>query len=223
MEYNFEEVGTRIRELRKRRNWSQEDLVAKLYISRNTLSAIENGKKEKFTLDILLSCCSLFDCDMGYLLGEYEECQTLDRQFIHNQTGLSEKAIENLHNLLRYHEGTERIALLNWLLDDPRFTHSLFDHIIKYCNRTLSFTQGRIAYRQEEFLAAKLSKNDISQLIRMKNTGEIHSTITNEKIAELADLKDVSYLKAQRAFDNVLDCLVYHHCKQNGCNLDDND
>ena len=100
MEYNFKETGKRIRELRKNKGWNQDDLAEKLGISRNTLSAVENGKKEKFTLDILLSCCELFQCDIGYLLGEYEECKRLDVQFIYDKTGLNENAVKNLCKLL---------------------------------------------------------------------------------------------------------------------------
>ena len=87
MEYNFKEIGNRIREMRKSKNWSQEDFASDiLHISRNTLSAIENGKQEKFTLDILLSCCSIFSCDIGYLLGEYGDCKTRDKFVLENKS-----------------------------------------------------------------------------------------------------------------------------------------
>ena len=224
MEYSFEIIGNRIRDLRNSKGWNQDRLVEEIRqycgFSRNTLSKIENGNAESFTLDFLLSCCKIFHCDIGFLMGEYNDCKTKDKQFICDQTGLSEKSIDTLHSLLSYKGGVSRIALINWLLNDPRFSYQLFDHIISYCNRSLRFEEGKACYRSEQFLSTKLSRGDISKEIQLLENGTLQSTITQKELTHLADLKDVSYLKAQRTFDNVLDCLVYNHCKKNGCEID---
>ncbi len=102
MEYNFREVGERLRRERKKRKWSQEDFIGELKdrydlsIARNRLSAIENGIEEAFGLEILLAACKLYDVDMGYLLGEYQET-TKNVHDISEYTGLTEKAITALH------------------------------------------------------------------------------------------------------------------------------
>ena len=87
--------------MRKSKSWSQERFIEELekldvQIARNTISAVENGKEKKFTLELLLACCKLFHCDMGYLLGEYGDCSTYDRQHIHEVTGLSGANVERL-------------------------------------------------------------------------------------------------------------------------------
>jgi transcriptional regulator with XRE-family HTH domain len=38
--------GERLRKLREKQNWSQEDLAAKSGIAQNFISKLENGKKE---------------------------------------------------------------------------------------------------------------------------------------------------------------------------------
>lgn len=217
MEYNFKVIGQRIKELRNANKWSQDNLIERLHISRNTLSAVENGRQDKFTLDILLSCCDVFGCDMGYLLGEYEECKKLDAQFVYNETGLSEKAVANLKQLTTYDDGAKRLSLLNWLLNDPRFTHQFLDNIIKYCDRSLVFAKGRELSRNEQFIFSKLTHGDVTTAIQLKETGEFSATITQQELTTLESLRDVSYMRTQRALDNVLDCLKYHHLKKNGC------
>ncbi|MGN0275657.1 MAG: helix-turn-helix domain-containing protein [Hominisplanchenecus sp.] len=102
MEYNFELIGTRIRTERKRSNMSQDEFLAMLScnygigMNRNTLSAIENGRYQNFTLDFLAALCQEFDCEMGYLLGEHDTKTRLAYD-IGKETGLSERAVDCLH------------------------------------------------------------------------------------------------------------------------------
>lgn len=101
MKYNFNKIGERIKTLRKSRKLSQDSFLEILRdnfgfgISRNTLSLIENGNQTALTFDFLYKASKIFDCDIGFLLGEYEE-KTKDVHDICSVTGLSESAIENL-------------------------------------------------------------------------------------------------------------------------------
>lgn len=102
MGYDFQEIGHTVRMLRRQRFGSQEaflDALAQegLRIGRNKLSAIENGRQEQFTLPFLLTCCRLFDCQLGYLMGEYDAV-TMDAQAAREYTGLPEEAITLLHS-----------------------------------------------------------------------------------------------------------------------------
>lgn len=130
MEYNFVEIGQRIKAMRKKCGWSQDKFIEQLnavylQIGRNKLSKIENGDEYAFTLDFLLACCKLFRCDIGYLMGEYGECKTRDNQFIHEQTGLSSKAIQciiDLHHpsdsASRFIVPTDAPDIMNWIIEN---------------------------------------------------------------------------------------------------------
>lgn len=101
MEYNFIEIGQRIRRMRKEQGWSQDAFIDQLKavflpISRNRIVKIEKGDEYAFSLDFLMASCKVFGCDIGYLMGEYGECKTRDNQFIHEETGLSEAAVLRL-------------------------------------------------------------------------------------------------------------------------------
>lgn len=99
MKYNYVEIGKRIREERTAKKWSQDKLCDEVKISRNTLSALENGEPKKLDFQVLLDLCNLFDCEMGYLLCEYDECKTRDDQFIFEQTGLKRESINVLKEI----------------------------------------------------------------------------------------------------------------------------
>lgn len=65
---------------------------------RNTLSDLENGNEGALgaiSLDQMLALCSVFNCSVGHLLGEYD-CKNYDLQFIKNELGLSEESIETI-------------------------------------------------------------------------------------------------------------------------------
>ena len=118
MEYNFPAIGQRIKGLRKERGWSQDQLIDvlqdKVPIGRNTLSSIENGNAKHFELSLLTALCEVFDCEMGYILCEYDNCKTRDLQFVHDMTGLSEGSIE----LLKVYKSVPNMSQIVDLLDD---------------------------------------------------------------------------------------------------------
>lgn len=99
MEYNYVQIGNRIRSEREKLNLSQEKLLENIRekgrpcIGRNTLSKIENGDTKSFnaiSLAQLTSLCEEFDCSISYLFGEYEY-RNYDNKFICEKTDLTEK------------------------------------------------------------------------------------------------------------------------------------
>lgn len=74
-----------------------------------TLKNYENPNKDcNPRLDIVDNLCKLLNCDIDYLLGNME-CETHDKQFIHDKTGLSEDAINKLLEL--YNNAGSRIEI----------------------------------------------------------------------------------------------------------------
>ena len=89
------DVGQRIKEERLKNGYKrQDDLCEELHIGRNTLSAWENGKAN-IELSDLIKLCELFNCEVGYLLCEYDTPYRVQSD-ISEQTQLSTKAIENI-------------------------------------------------------------------------------------------------------------------------------
>jgi len=86
----------RCKELRKEREWSQEDLVQKLGtgLKRETLSQYETGKT-KPDAETLLAMADAFGVSVDYLLGR-ADCKKISAEEVHRRIGLSEQAIEAL-------------------------------------------------------------------------------------------------------------------------------
>lgn len=93
----YKKIGERIRDERKNTlEYSQEQLAEQLECVRQTISAWENGDRiNKITLEQLFALCDILECDIGYLLCEYDTKRHINAG-IPEETGLSEQTIENL-------------------------------------------------------------------------------------------------------------------------------
>ena len=97
--YDSERLITRLKEVRVNNHLTQEELAEKLDISRDTVIRWENPKHKALpSLEELIKLCNLYECELSYLLCE-QECTIKDTQAIRNYTGLSERAIEVLHEI----------------------------------------------------------------------------------------------------------------------------
>ena len=130
---DYKTIAEKIRSCRAEKDISQEKLIALMQdrgagISRNTLSALENGEQVKLSLESWQVLCELMGCDFGFLLGEHA-CKTLDAQGIVNYTGLSEDCITTLANLKLF----EKVFLERLLNPQSRLhLYELSDSYTKY-------------------------------------------------------------------------------------------
>lgn len=132
-------VGNRIRKEREKIGLKKSDFLPRIYkseTSHKTLTAWENGERLPDT-DSLALMAELFDCDMGYLLGDYAEHHRVTAD-ICTETGLTEKAVDVI---LQYkNQNPEYIKSLNFLLESDNF-ESVLSSICEY-SETLHLLKG---------------------------------------------------------------------------------
>ena len=98
MRYDWRKIGERIRAERKASKLTMEELADEIYTTRQTISKWENGTGVEITLNMLLELCRVFDCELGYLLCEYDTKRRTTIN-ISKETGLSKMAVEHLQTL----------------------------------------------------------------------------------------------------------------------------
>lgn len=99
MTHNLESLGQSIERARKNAGFKTIASVAdKLELAQyQTVSNWEKGKSAP-SIETLLKLCELFDCDLGYLVGEYP-CPRLDLSIAHESLGLSPDALAVLQGM----------------------------------------------------------------------------------------------------------------------------
>lgn len=133
-----EKIGQRIKQCRIEAELTQIELLEKVHASATstpTLRAWEKGKRLP-DIQTLLYMCIIFDCDIGYLLCDYDtkRWQAAD---IQQYTGLSESAISRLHDRLqkpatvhddkgkKHHTNKHPYLTLNYIIEAPQFIELL--------------------------------------------------------------------------------------------------
>lgn len=127
MKYNAEEIGKRIKFQREKHKWTQKYLGQKLHITSKQISIYESGTLPP--LDNLLELCNLFDCELGYLLGEDTYTNgTLFETKVYDTIGLNSDSIRVLEYITnansRFYFGNESQKfreILNALINSQNF------------------------------------------------------------------------------------------------------
>lgn len=129
--YDFKQIGKRIREERtntqnatgRKKAMTQSDLANEIGVSRQTIAKWEHGEIDQLLMGDLLKLCNLFNCELGYILGEYN-CRTRTATDIHKEICLSEVAISRLSSVsavpgmrLYTQETKDRQTALNAILE----------------------------------------------------------------------------------------------------------
>lgn len=129
MLYSWHIIGERIRTNRKEKRISQETLaiyvkqITTIPITRQTVAGWENGKPIK-KLEQLTALCEIFDCDMSYLLCEYDTKHICTQDII-SSTGLTEKAVDELINLRKI--GSHLTNTLSKILENKNLLYQIHD------------------------------------------------------------------------------------------------
>ena len=187
--YNPKETGKRIKSCRKEIAKSQDLFLMryqdKLGIGRSSLSKCENGDGDMTVWD-LLKLCSIFDCDPGYLLGEYT-CKRRQASDIYEKTGLNEKAVTTLLSM----EPQER-RFISDILGNRDFlqtigkTYCQYRDAVKYYGGKngigLTTNSGMLQYeRGQDGATMNVPLQDAPNYIRFDFMQEILNFIDREK------------------------------------------
>lgn len=122
MEHDKKAIGTRIKRERTVAGFkSQADFAAALGYSKDSRQTIWNWEKgERLpSLDDFEKMCEIFECELGYLLCEYD-CKTREATNISVATGLSEKAVNKLIQI-NGSERSETMSTLGLMIEHESF------------------------------------------------------------------------------------------------------
>lgn len=196
---DYKKIGERIRKERKALDETQDSFAEKHGISRGTVVSWEKGDSCP-SLQKMLDLCKEFNCEIGYLLGEYD-CKTRQATDICRETGLSEEAVNILIECKRLDD-----SVLDWQLKtlcDPDFYHDDGDAPLGYVPYNKNeIVAGTIAYKQKEPHCKEIDLINSFIISSMDIALLSDRLIKQKKLSEVNSVK--KYFKEAKAiFDDV--------------------
>lgn len=98
--YDIVETGNRIKELRKQKEKTQEQVAADVGINAKTYQAIEQGKRGA-SIDTLLLLSEYFKVSMDFLVKGVDRVSALDLQLSAMGRDRQEKVVRIMKNIIR--------------------------------------------------------------------------------------------------------------------------
>lgn len=170
-----------LKKARKEEGLTQDQLAKRLNIQVQNVRNWEQGRTLP-EYETLFKLMEIFDCDMDYLFGRIE-CRTHDKQFIHEQTGLSERAIMILqrsatHDLtgIPFDIAAQPLppdgsAILSSIIESPVFT-VLIERIHDLLSLTQQTADGIVNDDTRQQLAERL-ENALKQSIGLQSKQDL--------------------------------------------------
>jgi len=212
MKYSNELVGKRIKRERKRKEWNQEDLLDKLGRSRESRRTVISWEKGKVLppLDDMFSMCELFDCEIGYLSGEFPDPHHATTD-ICTETGLTAGAVETIMAIRdfsanqkaeqRKHGKTAftMLDLLNHLLGDKGF----FEEGNSCMLNSLAYAIGFRCYYEVVPMLEQIPQEHDGFIWSM--AGKAYLAEHGHAIVDKATASEASMQAAIRSFSRIID------------------
>lgn len=199
MKYDCEKIGRTILSERKKHSLSQAELGNKIGVVGKQISNYETGKLIP-PIDVMLDLCEVFNCELGYLLGEddYSE-RTKIETIITQSTGLNVDALKNIRkitgdnkNCLHFgYESESYRLILNKILSSPLF----IDFIECLYELDISATSSQKGLVDIE---KRIGKEYSSEAF------ELYNTFGNDTDPNASELEPEQY-EALRLIDSAID------------------
>lgn len=129
--------GERLRDLREERGYTLDELEEALTkkntsISHTTLGKYENDADIK--LSYLKILANFYNVDIDYLLG-YTNTRRKDvtHKVVSTKFGLSDKAMNRLENMKRDFFRSEKLEIINYMLESPLFVNVILERFTECC------------------------------------------------------------------------------------------
>ena len=179
-EENLMKFGENLRNLRKAKKLSQEELAEKMKVSRQSVSKWETGEAYP-EMNNLLELCKVFHCRINDLVNNLLDLNSLDEDIRMNVVKLKKEQQNKVKALSRALALIAKIGRILCILCIPIVAASMV---------TLAFITSKLEIKNNEIV---FNENEILSIVEMDN--KIALNIKDSTLIELTKDSDIARLK----------------------------
>lgn len=190
-----------LRKLMDEKKTTQNELADYLDKTRQAISYYCDGSSSP-DWETIVKVANFFDVSTDYLLGRTSDPDRVPSAA--DELGLSVDAIKTLHSYRVFNGGSNRLALLNQLLENPTFAFSLLDRIYQHRQKHIEFLTAYKQRRTEIDALYDRTRGDVVKEIQLYQNDYPTVSISRAEVAALHEQSDVTQYRIQKAFNSIL-------------------
>ena len=190
--------GDNLRQIRKSKKMSQEELALKVKVTRQSVSKWENGESYP-EMNNILELCKIFNCKLNDLVHtDMSDISLLDEQIVMNVVKFNEKKQKQMKSLSNVIEMIGKIGSIVLMVAIPFILLVMI--LVPYVVTNVDISENEIAFKTDKIKIIDKNKIEIHDVIVGEFDGDISENEVIKMFLNNSNFKIISYIEVGLIF-----------------------
>ena len=190
--------GDNLRQIRKSKKMSQEELALKVKVTRQSVSKWENGESYP-EMNNILELCKIFNCKLNDLVHtDMSDISSLDEQIVMSVVKFNEKKQKQMKSLSNVIEMIGKIGSIVLMVAIPFILLVMI--LVPYVVTNVDISENEIAFKTDKIKIIDKNKIEIHDVIVGEFDGDISENEVIKMFLNNSNFKIISYIEVGLIF-----------------------
>lgn len=190
--------GDNLRQIRKSKKMSQEELALKVKVTRQSVSKWENGESYP-EMNNILELCKIFNCKLNDLVHtDMSDISSLDEQIVMSVVKFNEKKQKQMKSLSNVIEMIGKIGSIVLMVAIPFILLVMIS--VPYVVTNVDISENEIAFKTYKIKIIDKNKIEIHDVIVSEFDGDISENEVIKMFLNNSNFKIISYIEVGLIF-----------------------
>ena len=195
---NLMKFGDNLRQTRKSKKMSQEQLAEKMNVTRQSVSKWENGESYP-EMNNILELCKIFNCKLNDLvLADMPDISSLDEEIVMNVVKFNEKKQNEVKTLSNVISLIGKIGAIVLKVAIPFIVLAMI--LVLYIVSNIEVKENEISFKSESIKIVDENKIEMHGVIVGEYDGDLLDNEVIEMLKNNSNIKIISYFETAMVF-----------------------